>query len=76
MNIIIWLVQLIGWILIFTPSTVLGIVLIVVTGFMFFMMEKVEDASFKRDIKRRNEHNNQKNNDFKKSLKKKLNYGV
>ena len=52
MNIIIWLVQLIGWILIFTPFTVLGIVLIVVTGFMFFMMEKVEDASFKRDIKR------------------------
>ena len=68
MNIIIWLVQLIGWILIFTPFTILGIVLIVVTGFMFLTMEKIENASFKRDIKRRNEHNNQTNSDFKKSF--------
>lgn len=68
MNVIAGLLQIVGFIMLFTPLFIIGIICIVIGGFIFFTTDKVDDAISKRDTKKHKEHASKTNKEFKKNF--------
>lgn len=68
MNVIAGLLQIVGVIMLFTPLFGIGIICIVVGGFIYFTTEKIDNAIFKRDMKNRKEYASKTNKEFKKNF--------